>query len=161
MAKRRRLPSIAPDSQPAGVVVPSLDPALQRRIVIESVAPEVDGGRFPIKRTPGEAVTVEADVFADGHDIVAAVILWRVRGDDRWNEVAMVALGNDRWTARFEITELAAYEPPRARTCRASSSKARPSSGRRMAARAVRRAEHSWPMPRRCSRTVRLRAERV
>ena len=72
MAKRRRRLSTAPDSLPAGVS-PSLDPALQRRIVIESVAPEVDGGRFPIKRTPGETVTVEADVFADGHDIVIAV----------------------------------------------------------------------------------------
>ncbi len=109
MAKRRRRPSTAPDSLPAGVS-PSLDPALRRRIVIESVAPEVDGGRFPIKRTPGETVTVEADVFADGHDIVTAALLWRVRGGERWNEVVMDPLGNDRWRAHFAIVELAAYE---------------------------------------------------
>ncbi|MGH8512560.1 MAG: maltotransferase domain-containing protein, partial [Gammaproteobacteria bacterium] len=47
------------------------------RVVIERVAPEIDAGRFPIKRTVGEIVCVEADVFADGHDSVACVLQYR------------------------------------------------------------------------------------
>ena len=46
----------------------------RRRVVIEAVSPEVDGGRFPAKRAIGETVTVEADVFADGHDALAAIL---------------------------------------------------------------------------------------
>jgi starch synthase (maltosyl-transferring) len=47
---------------------------LARRVIIENVRPNVDGGRFPIKRTVGEAVTVTADIFADGHDLLVAVL---------------------------------------------------------------------------------------
>ena len=47
----------------------------RKRIVIESITPQVDGGRFPAKRTVGDQVAVEADVFADGHDAVAASLL--------------------------------------------------------------------------------------
>jgi starch synthase (maltosyl-transferring) len=47
---------------------------LSRRVIIERVRPNVDGGRFPIKRTPGEAVAVRADVFADGHDVIVALL---------------------------------------------------------------------------------------
>jgi starch synthase (maltosyl-transferring) len=76
----------------------------RRRVVVEGVAPAVDGGEFPIKRTPGEAVVVEADVFADGHDLVAAVLQYR-RVDEAapsaWREVWMEPLGNDRWRASF------------------------------------------------------------
>ncbi|HXG40906.1 MAG TPA: alpha-1,4-glucan--maltose-1-phosphate maltosyltransferase [Candidatus Limnocylindrales bacterium] len=82
----------------------------RRRAVIESITPEVDGGRFPIKRTPGERVEVEADVFADGHDVVRAVLLHRRAGEAAWSEVEMVPVGNDRWRAGFEITTLAPHE---------------------------------------------------
>src|SRR5262245_35233666 len=44
----------------------------RRRVAIENVQPSLDCGRFPIKRTVGETVTVTADVFADGHDVVSA-----------------------------------------------------------------------------------------
>src|SRR5437773_7396820 len=47
------------------------------RVIVEHVWPEIDGGRFPIKRTVGEHVTVSADVFADGHDLVAGVVKYR------------------------------------------------------------------------------------
>jgi starch synthase (maltosyl-transferring) len=74
------------------------------RVMIEGVHPEVDGGRFPIKRTVGEAVVVEADVFTDGHDLVAAAVLHRPAGDDRRREVRMTPVGNDRFVATF-VTE--------------------------------------------------------
>jgi starch synthase (maltosyl-transferring) len=74
--------------------------------VIEAVSPEIDGGRFPIKRVPGEEVRVEADVFADGHDLVSATLRFRGLGDEDPREVPMVPLGNDRYVATFEIEGL-------------------------------------------------------
>ena len=79
-------------------------------MVIEDVAPEIDSGQFPIKRTQGEDVVVEADIFADGHDVVTARLLWRKRGDTVWSEAAMEPLGNDRWQAGFRVDDLAGYE---------------------------------------------------
>jgi starch synthase (maltosyl-transferring) len=81
----------------------------RRRLVIEGVQPEVDAGRFPIKRTVGEQVVVEADVFADGHDLVAASVLHRREQDRVWSEVPMAPLVNDRWRAAFPVTELGRY----------------------------------------------------
>src|SRR4051794_10210034 len=104
MAKRTQASTTAtPDA-------PALDPQLRRRVIVESVTPQVDGGEFPIKRTPGEDVIVEADVFTDGHDSLAAVLLWRPQGQAHWNETPMLMVGNDRWRARFRITEMTAYE---------------------------------------------------
>jgi starch synthase (maltosyl-transferring) len=50
------------------------------RVVIENIQPAVDGGRFPVKRTTGDEVVVEADCFADGHDVVACMLRWRSAG---------------------------------------------------------------------------------
>src|SRR5688572_29748910 len=87
-----------------------LDPTLQRRVVIEGVRPQVDGGRFPIKRVPGERVDVTADIFADGHDVLAAVLLWRAAGDAEWRESPMELLENDRWGGEFTVDRLGRYE---------------------------------------------------
>lgn len=81
----------------------------RRRVVIEALAPQVDGGRFPIKRVDGEAVTVEADVFADGHDAVNCRLLYRHETDEQWREASMTLLGNDRWRGRFAVTALGCY----------------------------------------------------
>jgi starch synthase (maltosyl-transferring) len=85
-----------------------LPPATERppRVLIERVSPEVDGGRYPAKRTVGEVVVVEADAFADGHDAIVAVVRWRRAGDPSWSEVRMEPLGNDRWRASFPIEAL-------------------------------------------------------
>ncbi len=80
------------------------------RVVIERVSPEIDCGRFAIKRVTGEQVVVEADVYADGHDEVAAVLCYRRGGEESWIEVEMAPLGNDRWQASFPVTDLGAYE---------------------------------------------------
>jgi starch synthase (maltosyl-transferring) len=74
------------------------------RVVIERVEPQVDGGRFAIKRVVGEPVAVTADVFADGHDQVSAVVLFRPESREAWSEVAMTPLGNDAWKATFTPT---------------------------------------------------------
>ena len=54
----------------------------RQRVVIETVTPEIDGGRFAAKRTIGDTVRVEADIFTDGHDSVAAVV--RLLAGRRW-----------------------------------------------------------------------------
>ncbi|HVY81082.1 MAG TPA: alpha-1,4-glucan--maltose-1-phosphate maltosyltransferase [Steroidobacteraceae bacterium] len=80
------------------------------RVVIENITPQVDCGRFPVKRTVGEPVTVEADVFADGHDVVSCALLHRERGSEEWQHVPMTSMGNDRWCARFVPRRLGFYE---------------------------------------------------
>ena len=79
------------------------------RVVIEGVRPEVDGGRFPIKRTVGDKVIVEADALADGHDALACALLYRKEGAQEWTEVPMEPLVNDRWRGEFIVTELGCY----------------------------------------------------
>ncbi|MGC8723913.1 MAG: alpha-1,4-glucan--maltose-1-phosphate maltosyltransferase [Acidobacteriota bacterium] len=82
----------------------------RQRVVITAVAPQLDGGRFPVKRTPGESVRVEADIFADGHDLLACRLLYRRKGQRRWRELPMEHLGNDRWAAEFTVEEEAPHE---------------------------------------------------
>ena len=72
--------------------------ALSLRVVIERIRPEIDGGRFPIKRTVGEPVRVFADIFADGHDVIAAVL----QHGAAEIPMALVAEGLDEWTAVFD-----------------------------------------------------------
>ena len=101
--------SVAP--QVASARPPSqLDARLQRRVVIEGVEPQVDDGRFPVKRTVGEEVIVQADVLADGYDAVAAVVLFRKVGDQQWREAPMRPLDNDRWQGVFRVDTLGRYE---------------------------------------------------
>ena len=76
----------------------------RERVVIDAVRPVVDGGRFAIKRVDGERVVVEADIFADGHDELSAVLLYRRGESDRWIEVPMQPLVNDVWRAEFQVT---------------------------------------------------------
>ncbi len=80
------------------------------RVVIEGIKPSVDDGRFAIKRIVGDTVEVEADVFADGHDVVACMLLWRRAGAAQWQQQSMTALGNDRWSAAFVVDQIGAWE---------------------------------------------------
>jgi starch synthase (maltosyl-transferring) len=68
---------------------------------IEDVYPLIDGGRFPIKRIVGERVEVWADIFRDGHDVVAAALVWRREQDLAWRREAMSHHSNDRWGGSF------------------------------------------------------------
>ena len=77
--------------------------------MIEAVTPEIDAGRFPAKRAVGEMVTVEADIFADGHDALAAVLRFRHETAADWTEAPMLPLVNDRWRGEFPVTELGRY----------------------------------------------------
>ncbi|MGB6160701.1 MAG: alpha-1,4-glucan--maltose-1-phosphate maltosyltransferase [Acidobacteriaceae bacterium] len=81
----------------------------RKRVVIESVTPEIDAGRFPIKRIAGDTVRVEADVFADGHDHVTARLLYRPQALSSWTAVPMQPLGNDRWHGEFPVASVGEY----------------------------------------------------
>ena len=79
------------------------------RLAIEAVTPSVDGGRYAVKRIVGEVVRVEADVFGEGHDLIAVALKWRAADEDAWRERRMVPLGNDRWTADLPLDRLGRY----------------------------------------------------
>jgi len=81
----------------------------QARLVIENVKPEIDDGRFPIKRVVGDRVVVEADIFADGHDVISALLIYRKEDDLEWTETPMEPLVSDRWRGSFVVTELGRY----------------------------------------------------
>lgn len=97
-AKRPQPQAAPPKEKPSAVP--------DRRVAVERVSPELDGGRFPVKRVLGETVTVEADVFADGHDELVCSLLYRSADDAEWTRVPMKPLGNDRWRAEFTAAEL-------------------------------------------------------
>ena len=77
----------------------------RKRVIIESVTPQIDGGRFAVRRAAGENVRVEADIFVDGTDKPAAELLHRERGETGWKTEPMLFLENDRWGACFSARE--------------------------------------------------------
>jgi len=81
----------------------------QVRVIIEGLKPEIDCGRFPVKRVVGESVVVEADIFADGYDCISALLLYRKEDDPEWFEAPMEPLVNDRWRGSFVVAELERY----------------------------------------------------
>jgi starch synthase (maltosyl-transferring) len=81
----------------------------QIRVMIERISPELDGGRFPIKAVPGDVIAVEADIFLDGHDKLAARLLYKHPDDPAWTEVPMIFINNDRWGASFTVEKPGSY----------------------------------------------------
>ncbi|MDD3374421.1 MAG: DUF3416 domain-containing protein [Candidatus Omnitrophica bacterium] len=79
------------------------------RIMIEKVFPEIDAGAFPVKRVIGENVVAEANIFVKGYDEIAAVLLYRTAKEDKWNEIPMKSLANDRWIGSFSIKKQEDY----------------------------------------------------
>ena len=75
-------------------------------VVIENVHPLLDGGRYAIKRLVGEPVHVTADIFKDGHDVIAAAVKWRGAGTKKWQEAPMTPGDNDVWSGFFTVTEI-------------------------------------------------------
>ena len=82
----------------------------RRRVVIEQVSPELDGGSFPVKCVEGELLTVEADIFTDGADIITAMLCCRQQGSGEWQRFPMLPEGNDRWGGSFVTGKPGRYE---------------------------------------------------
>lgn len=83
--------------------------AAPRRAVIERIRPLVDGGRFAAKAVVGDLVTVEADAFCDGHDLLACDLLHQREGDTTWSTAEMVPVGNDRWRGVLRAEQVGGY----------------------------------------------------
>ncbi len=98
-----------PTRKVARRVLYGLPPEGRARAVIEGIAPAVDGGRFAVKRIVGDRVTVVADCFADGHDMLACMLRFRREEDATWQEAPMTALGNDRWRGTFTVSAPGRY----------------------------------------------------
>ncbi len=81
----------------------------QTRIVIENVSPQIDGGVNFIKRVVGQKITVTADVFSDGHDIVECCVKFKHESEKKWQEVRMNPKDNDVWTAEFKVEKQGFY----------------------------------------------------
>ncbi|AKV00723.1 Alpha-amylase [Labilithrix luteola] len=81
-----------------------------RRVLVESVSPEVDGGRHPVKRVAGDRVEVSCDLVSDGHDHLAGRVLFRRAADRTWHSAPLEPRGNDRWSASFVTTEIGRWE---------------------------------------------------
>lgn len=79
------------------------------RAVIDAVLPNVDGGRFAVKRVAGESMAVTAHCFTDGHDVLRVVLRWRKEEQAEMHEVPMKPLGNDVWSAEFTPTAVGHY----------------------------------------------------
>lgn len=81
----------------------------QKRVVIDYVYPQINNGDFYIKRVVGEIVAIDANVLGDGHDIIAASVLYKHESEKKWSEVRMALLGNDEWKASFSVEKQGYY----------------------------------------------------
>ncbi|MFN8637642.1 MAG: alpha-1,4-glucan--maltose-1-phosphate maltosyltransferase [Chloroflexota bacterium] len=84
-------------------------PTGYRTVVVESVTPELDDGRYAVKREVGQTFVVEADLFKEGHDVIGARILFRAPGSNVWQSAPLTFWDNDRWRGSFELAELGLY----------------------------------------------------
>lgn len=107
VADRRPVPAPGP-----GILRPQqrLRKLSANRVVIERVAPEIDGGRFPAKAVVGDTIEVQADVYCDGHDRIGAALKYRHVLERDWHETLMTFIDNDRWGASFTVEEIGRYQ---------------------------------------------------
>jgi starch synthase (maltosyl-transferring) len=80
------------------------------RIQIQRVAPQLDCGRYPVKRTLGDRVGVTAVIFRDGHETLGASIRYKPAAAARWREASLEALGNDLWAGSFEVDTCGSWQ---------------------------------------------------
>jgi starch synthase (maltosyl-transferring) len=73
------------------------------RIQIQRVTPQIDGGKYAVKRTVGDTVEVTARIFRDGHEAIGAAVRYKPAGATRWQESELRPLGNDEWVGSFVV----------------------------------------------------------
>ena len=81
----------------------------QTRIIIENVKPQLDGGVFYIKRIVNQNVSVSANIFSDGHDVIACCVKFKHELEKKWSEVRMSPTENDEWSVDFKVTKQGVY----------------------------------------------------
>jgi starch synthase (maltosyl-transferring) len=75
------------------------------RIQIQRVTPQVDCGRYAVKRTAGDRIDVTARIFRDGHELLGGAVRFKPAGATRWSEAPLEPLGNDEWAGTFEVDD--------------------------------------------------------
>jgi starch synthase (maltosyl-transferring) len=92
---------------PAAILLPSPAPDCDApRLAIEAITPQVDDGKFPVRRIVGDLVTIEADLLADGHDKLAGEVLFRAADEAKFRAYPLTLINNDRWTASVPLERL-------------------------------------------------------
>lgn len=81
----------------------------QQRVVIENVSPQVDCGKYPVKRVVNDVLKVEADIFGDGHDVLSAEVHYRHQKEQQWSVLVMKQKVNDRWRAKIKLNEMGSW----------------------------------------------------
>jgi starch synthase (maltosyl-transferring) len=81
----------------------------RKRVIIEHIQPQVDCGRYPARRILGDRVEISAAIFSDGHDHVAAQLLFKHESEPTWRSMPMAELTNDRWSASFTVDRLGTW----------------------------------------------------
>ena len=81
----------------------------QQRVVIDRVSPQVNGGELSIKRVVGQLVNISADILADGHDLLAASVLYKHQSEKKWSEVRMTPGHNDDWFGTIKVEQQGVY----------------------------------------------------
>jgi len=87
-----------------------IDFAGKQRVVIQNVSPEIGCSQYVVKSVLGQKINISADVFADGHDVIKAIVLFRRQGQENWQELPMEFKLNDHWEVAFTPDELGPYE---------------------------------------------------
>lgn len=98
-----------PSSAASSTDVGSDLPKSWSRVVITSVQPTVDGGRWPLKRAKGESVKVTAGVIVDSHEALAVELVYRHEHEDTEHVVRMPGQGNDEYAGHFRADEIGRY----------------------------------------------------
>ena len=104
MSPRKTTPRASQRSARPTPVTPV--PTTRRTVIIENVAPAVDGGRYAAKREIGARVEVSADIFKEGHDVLVAFVRYRPETESAWREAPMRFVDNDRWAGEIVVDAL-------------------------------------------------------
>jgi len=102
-------PTVSGGEASAATGEPGARPFDFRTVVVEHVAPELDDGRYAIKRVVGDTLVVAADIFKDGHDLIAARVCHHGPGDDDWRRAPMALVDNDRWRGAFPLDQIGCH----------------------------------------------------
>ena len=85
-------------------------PSLKDNLVIENIRPQIEGGRFMLKREPGDSVTIQADIFRHSHEKYSAAIMYRHISKKKWEKAPMYFVDNDLWEGTFIVQNIGYYE---------------------------------------------------
>ena len=85
-------------------------PTSKENLVIENIRPSIEGGRFMLKREPGDTVTLQADIFRHSHEKYDAAIFYRHVSKKKWEQAPMHFVDNDLWEGTFTVGNIGYYE---------------------------------------------------